>query len=147
MTSTWNSLRKFVYAGLLALTMLNFAPSLASGQEAGGTFTLSHDVRWGSITVPAGEYRFSLESDKVARVLTLTELNPARKSFFLLVGDTDDAKPTDHNQLVLKTAKDGTSYVSAMQLPELGVTLRFATPAPLEKQIARTATPTSALGQ
>ena len=31
-----SSIRKFVYAGLLAVTALSFAPNLASAQEAHG---------------------------------------------------------------------------------------------------------------
>jgi hypothetical protein len=143
-----STIRRFAYAALLAFTTLNFAPSLASGQEvARGKFTLSHDVRWGNVTVPAGEYQFSMESDAVARVVTLNQLDHNHKSFLLLVHDMEDAKPTDHSRLVLRTAMDGSSYVSAMQLPEFGVTLMFATPARTEKQIARAGTAAAALGQ
>jgi hypothetical protein len=50
-------IRKFAYATLLALTALNFAPSLASAQEpARGKFTLTHEVHWGDAKVPAGDY-------------------------------------------------------------------------------------------
>ena len=57
------SIRKFAYATLLAFTTLNFAPSLASAQEARGKFTLTHDVYFGSIKVSAGEYEFSFDPD------------------------------------------------------------------------------------
>lgn len=46
--NVWSSLasiRKFLYATLLALASLNVAPSLASAQEMDyGNFTLKHDV-------------------------------------------------------------------------------------------------------
>ena len=138
--------RRFAYAALLALTTLNFAPSLAFGQdEARGKFTLSHDVRWENVRVPAGEYQFSLESDDVARIVTLNELNPTHKSFFLLVHDVEEAKSTDRSQLVLQTARNGTSYVSAMELPEFGMTLYFA--APPARTIAAAASMAAAAGQ
>ncbi|HZW95416.1 MAG TPA: hypothetical protein VFF64_20870 [Candidatus Eremiobacteraceae bacterium] len=56
------SIRRFVYAALLVLSALNFAPSLASAQDAAGTFTLTHEVHWQSAIVPAGKYRFSTET-------------------------------------------------------------------------------------
>jgi len=56
------SIRRFVYAALLVLSALNFAPSLASAQDAAGTFTLTHEVHWQSTIVPAGKYRFSTET-------------------------------------------------------------------------------------
>jgi hypothetical protein len=141
-----NTIRRFAHAALLALTTLNFAPSLAFGQDtARGKFTLSHDVRWENVTVPAGEYQFSLESDDVARVVTLNELNRSHKSFFLLVNDVEDAKPTDRSQLVLQTARDGSSYVSAMELPEFGMTLYFG--APSAKAIAAAANTAAVVGQ
>jgi hypothetical protein len=140
------AIRRFAYAALLALTTLNFAPSLAFGQlTARGKFTLSHDVRWENVTVPAGEYQFSLESDSVARVVTLNEVSPTHKSFFLMVPDTEEAKPTDRSQLLLQTARDGTSYVSAMELPEFGMTLYFT--APSGKTIAAAAAAGAGVGQ
>jgi hypothetical protein len=130
--------RRFVYAALLAATSLNFAPTLASAQEkAQGNFTLKHDVRWQNALVPAGEYHFSLNSDGVSGVLTLSKLSGARTGFMLMVHDTDDAKPLDRTRLVLESTPDG-SYVSAMQLPEIGLRLNFAVPPHTpEKQMAK----------
>ena len=133
-----NKIRRFAYAALLAVTTINFAPSLASGQDAvRGKFTLTHDVRWENVTVPAGEYLFSLGADDVGRVLSLTELSGTHRGFFLLISDTEDAKATDRNRLVVQAAADGEAYVSAMQLPEFGMTLMFR--APSVRQIARAA--------
>lgn len=132
--------RKFVYAALLAATSLTFTPSLASAQErAHGNFTLTHDVRWQSALVPAGDYRFSLDSDGASGMLTLTKLSGSRTGFMFMVHDTNESKPSGINQLILKTTTDG-SYVSAMQLPEFGVTLNFAVPLKVaEKQLAKVA--------
>ena len=141
------NIRKFVYASLLATAALNFAPSVASAQEAAqGKFTLTHDVHWQNALVPAGEYRFTLESDGVARVLTLNKLSGARTGFMLMAHDTEDSKPTEKSLLVLESTPSG-SYVSAMQLPEFGMTLRFSVPAAAEKQMARAVTTASAMAQ
>jgi len=138
------SIRNFAYASVLALTALNFAPSLASGQEAAhGTFTLSHDVHWQNAVVPAGDYHFSYNTEEAPRILMLSKVSGSRAGFMLLVRDSEDAKPSDLSRLVLETTSEGT-YVSAMQLPESGITLHFGVPtlAP-EKRIAKAATTTT----
>jgi hypothetical protein len=138
------SIRKFAYATLLVVTALNFAPSLASAQEpAHGKFTLTHDVRWENAKVPAGDYEFSFDPDAASHLMYLTKLSGSRAGFLLLVPNTEDAKPTDQNRLILETTPDG-SYVSAMQLPEFGMTLNFTVPAHTEKQIAQAASTASA---
>ena len=146
MTTSITTIRKFAYAALLAVTSLTFAPSPVSAQEnARGTFTLTHDVRWQNAMVPAGEYRFSLDSDGPSSMLVLTKLSGARTGFLFMVHDTDEVKASSNlNRLVLESTADG-SYVSAMQLPEFGVTLNFAAPpkAP-EKQMAKVGTTTMA---
>ena len=56
------TIRKFVYAAVLAATAMNFAPSLAAAQEpAHGKFTLKHNVNWSNAVVPAGDYEFSYD--------------------------------------------------------------------------------------
>lgn len=123
------SIRKFVYASALALTTLNFAPSLASAQApAKGTFTLTHEVRWQNATVPAGEYRFKYEWDGVAPVLTVSKLSGAPTGFLFLIRDTEESTSSGANQLVLESTVAG-PYVSAMKLPEFGMTLNFKVPA------------------
>ena len=146
MTTSMTTIRKFAYATLLAVTSLSFASSPASAQEnARGNFTLTHDVRWQNAVVPAGEYRFSLDSDGPASMLVLTKLSGPRTGFMFMVHDTDEIKPSSNlNRLVLESTAEG-SYVSAMQLPEFGVALNFAAPpkAPL-KEMAKVGTTTLA---
>jgi hypothetical protein len=141
------SIRKFAYATLLAFTALNFAPSLASAQEAAhGKFTLTHEVHFGNAKVPAGDYEFSYDPD-ATRMLTLSKMSGARAGYMLMVLSTDEAKPSDLSRLILETTPQG-SYVSAIQLPEFGMTLHFNVPShAAEKQIAKAATTAAASGQ
>jgi len=142
------TLRNYVYAALLAASALSFTPSLASAQErAYGKFTLTHDVHWQNALVPAGDYRFSIDSEGPSGMLTLSKLSGARTGFLFMVHDTDQSKPSDLSRLVLQTTPEG-SYVSAMQLPEFGVTLNFAVPSlTTEKQMAWAGTTAQASAQ
>jgi len=137
------TIRKIVYAALLAVTVLNFAPSLAAAQEpAHGKFTLKHNVNWGNAVVPAGDYEFSYDPYQSKPVLVLSKLSGTRAGFMLLVTNFEDSKPSDSSQLLLETIGDG-SYVSTMQLAEGGVTLHFNVPSHPLKQMAK-AIPTAA---
>lgn len=135
MTST--SIRNFAYAALLAAATLNLAPTLASAQEpAHGKFTLTHEVHWGQANLAAGEYSFSFNRAAISPVLNISKLTGARAGYMLLVPTTDESKSTDASRLVLEDTPEG-SYVSAMQLPEFGMTLHFSVPRAAEKQIAK----------
>ncbi|HEY3972238.1 MAG TPA: hypothetical protein VGM18_04490 [Candidatus Sulfotelmatobacter sp.] len=143
-----NTIRKFAYAALLAATTVNFAPTPASAQEpAHGKFTLSHEVHWGTATLPAGDYEFSFDTNGISPVLNLSKISGSRTGFMMLVPITEDTKSTDLSRLLLEATPEG-SYVSAMQLPEFGMTLRFPVPSrAMEKPIANAGTVAAATGQ
>lgn len=141
------SLRKFVYASLLALTALNLVPAMAAQSGAQGKFTLPHDVHWQNAVVPAGDYRFSLDNNGSLGVLTLAKVSGTRTGFLFLVKGVDSATATHANKLLLESTVNG-SYVSAMQLSEFGMTLHFEVPLQgAEKQMAKPATMASAAAQ
>jgi hypothetical protein len=129
------TIRRFAYAAALTLSALNFAPSLAYAQDAGGTFTLNHEVHWQKAIVPAGKYRFTLGTNGPSELLTLSKISGGRASFILLVTDTDASEPSDLSRLVV-VSRPGGSFVSTMQLPEFGLTLHFAVPAET-REVAR----------
>jgi hypothetical protein len=141
------SLRKLGYAVFLAASILNCAPNLAAAEEpARGHFTLTHEVRWENTNVPAGSYEFAYDPNSVSPVLTITKVSGARASFMLMVPAREDSKSMDSNRILLESNVEG-SYVSALQLPECGVTLRFDAPRATVKQMARAMTAGGTSGQ
>lgn len=141
------SIRNIAYAALLAAATFTFAPVSASAQAAHGKFTLTHDVYWGSAKIPAGDYAFSYDPNNVTPVLTLSRISGAPGGFLVLVPSSDPTKSSDSSLLVLESTPAG-SYVSAMQLPESGITLRFGVPAhAAERQMARATPGASVSGQ
>jgi hypothetical protein len=138
------SIRKFAYAAVLTLTALNLAPSLASAQDEGGRFTLPHEVNWQNAVVPAGDYRFSLQPMGPSEMLTLTRTSGKPASFMLYAKDVDVDTGSETARLVIQKSKSGTSYVSAMDLPQFEVTLHFAAPANSGKEVAEMRTASAA---
>ena len=138
------TLRNFGYAALLAATIFNYAPTLASAEEPSrGHFKLAHEVRWENAVVPAGEYAFSYDPDGISPVLTITKMDGPRASFMLMIPAKDESSSKDTNALVLESTPAGI-YVSTLRLAESGVTLHFWVPRATEKQVAR-ALPTVAV--
>jgi hypothetical protein len=122
------SIHKLVYAAVLTLSALNFAPSLASAQDAAGTFTLTREVHWQNAIVPAGTYRFTLGTSGPTEMLTLRNTSGDGAGFLLLVVDSEPSQPADSSKLVLVSRANG-SFVQTMELPAFDVTLHFAVPA------------------
>ncbi len=130
------SLRKFMHAGLLALTSLSVAPVLASAQESRGHFMLTHSVLWEKASVPAGLYQFTFKGS-MGGVLILTKVDSPYAGFMFLVRDTEESAPSDTSALVLHGIAPQ-SYVSAITLPDAGITLHFSPPPQTaKKEIAR----------
>jgi hypothetical protein len=136
-----NAIRRFVYPAVLVLSALNFTPSLASAQDAAGTFTLTHEVRWQNAVVPAGTYRFTVAASGPAEMLTLRKVDGSA-GFMLLVTDTENSRFSDDSRLVVVSRTSG-SFVSTMQLPESGLTLHFNVPSE-PREVAQSVATTTA---
>ncbi|MGA2374336.1 MAG: hypothetical protein ABSF72_02380 [Candidatus Sulfotelmatobacter sp.] len=137
-----NSTRRFVYVAVLVFSALNFTPSLASAQDAAGTFTLTHEVRWQNAVVPAGKYRFTVAASGPGEMLTLRRLDGGGAGFMLLVTDTENSPLSDDSRLVVVSRASG-SFVSTMQLPESGLTLHFTVPSE-PREVAQSVATTTA---
>ena len=132
------SIRRYIYVTLLGVATLSCAPNLASAQEAThGKFTLMHEVHFGNATIPAGEYDFSYDPSGVAPVLLLNKISGRRAGFMVLVPAVAESKASDESKIVVERMPEG-RYVTAMQLPESGITLHFKVLSRVaEKQIAK----------
>lgn len=129
------SIGRFVYSVVLALSALTFTPSPASAQEMHGSFTLSHEVRWQKYVVPAGDYRFEVQPKGPSAILQLRKVSGNNAGFLIMANNAESSKPSDLDRLVVVARPSG-SYVSSMELPEFGETLRFVVPSESE-EVAR----------
>src|SRR6202022_1445963 len=129
------SIGRFLYSLVLSLSAFTFTPSPGSGPEKPGSFTLSHEVRWQKYVVPAGDYRFEVQSKGPSAILMLRKVSGNSAGFLILASNVESSKPSDLDRLVVVARPSG-SYVSSMELPEFGETLRFVVPSESE-EVAR----------
>jgi hypothetical protein len=97
---------------ILTLAMCAFTAA-ANAQSVTGRFTLPYEVRWGTATLPAGEYTITMDSLHSA---TLVQSASNSQSFFTRMPTTDDSmeRPTS---LVI-TSFQGDRRVRSLNLPQ-----------------------------
>jgi len=121
------SIRKFAYAAVLIASLFTIQPTLASAEDAHGVFTLTHEVHWQNRVLRPGDYAFTLSNSGRPTFLTLRGLNGTGTDAVVMVMDYEPSSPDDSTRLVL-VSRDGESFVSAMDLPDFDMSLRFDVP-------------------
>jgi hypothetical protein len=116
-----NSVNKWMFA---AISVLALFPASAVASEASGKFTLTREVRWGSIVLPAGDYTYSLEQ-RGSPVLLLRAASG--QPGFLVMARTIESVATESDSLVLQRHGDEW-FVSEMVVGSVGEELSFAAP-------------------
>lgn len=117
-TSTFN---KWLVA---AITVLTLVPVSAFASDATGKFTLTHEVHWGGVTLPAGDYTYALEQ-RGSPVVLLRAASGAPA--FLVMARTTDSIASESDSLVLQRHGDEW-FVSEMVVGSVGEEFSFATP-------------------
>jgi hypothetical protein len=122
------SFRKFAYAATLSLSMFAVQPTLAAAEDARGSFTLSHEVHWQKVVLRPGNYTFTVKSFGPSDFLMLRRTDGTGSEAMLMAYDVETPKLNEGSRLVL-VSRGGQSFVSALDLPNYDITLRFAVPA------------------
>jgi len=122
------SIRKFAYAAVLGLSMFTLQPTLASAEEAHGSFTLTHEVHWQKCVLSPGEYMFSVKTNGPSELLTLRGINGTGTNAIMMMNDVESSKPEEVSSMLTLVSRNGQSFVSTMALPEYDMTLHFAVP-------------------
>jgi hypothetical protein len=112
------------HAFILAIGILGASAGSAHAQSANGTFTLSHETRWGSVVLPAGQYMFSLQSPSMPAHLIVRETSGSRVAM-VLPQVISQEKVTGTSRLVLTQNERGESFVSALYLGDIGLGLHY----------------------
>jgi len=116
-------LKLFTKLGVAALAMGALATSGSAQNAYQGKFTLPFETHWGTATLPAGDYTFTMSSaSSDYRLIIRGQVNA-----IIMAVTTDDRAVADHAQLNLVDIAD-VQTVQTFDAPELGVTLVYLTP-------------------
>lgn len=106
----------------------------ASAQSAcKGSFTLSHQVRWQNVTLPAGDYTFDMQSVNTPSRMIVK--GPNGSQFIAAV--VADEKTGEDSMLIVENRATG-SYVKELRLSAIGRTFRYSVPkAPKDVELSQ----------
>jgi len=112
---------------ILAVSVLGASVSSAHAQSAGGKFTLPHETRWGTVVLSPGDYTFSLQSQSLPAPIMVGKIGSSQVAVVLPQAVSAE-KLTETSRLVLSHSDSGESFVSALYLGDIGVSLHYAPP-------------------
>jgi hypothetical protein len=122
------SFRNCAYATVLGLSLFAVQPALAAAEDINGSFTLAHSVHWQKVLLRPGSYKYSIKSFGGSDFLLLRRTDGTGSQEMLMAQNIETSKPNQGSRLVLVSRGDQT-FVSAMELPQHDVSLRFTVPA------------------
>ena len=110
----------------LALAIALVCALPASAQAGKGEFTTHRDVHWGSLLLPAGTYRFSVEHH--ASEVLLLQPKAGGTSYFILASAISQPNAPMASELTMVQRGSGW-YVTSMAVNDMGELLLFQVPA------------------
>lgn len=111
---------------VLAVGVLGASASSAYAQSANGKFTLTHETHWGSVLLTPGVYTFSLQSPSLPAPIMVGKAGSTQIAV-VLPEVVSAEKVGGTSRLILSHSESGESFVSALHLGALGVSLQFGT--------------------
>jgi hypothetical protein len=112
---------------LLALVALTALPHVAEAQAAAtGKFTLAAPAKLGTVMLPAGDYKYSVQWTSSLPLLTVANTQNTVSEFVFPAAIKQLAKPAD-DKLTLAVA-NGETYISSITLNEIGLKLLYSEP-------------------
>lgn len=110
--------------GLAVLALGSFAGAGNAQTAYQGKFTLPFEVYWGGATLPAGDYKFQLESQSSPYTLYI---HSEKTSVIIRATSADTGVLSSSARLDLVNISD-VQTIKSFEAPELGVTFTYFTP-------------------
>jgi hypothetical protein len=110
----------------LALAVAIVCVLPASAQAGKGAFTTHRDVHWGSLLLPAGTYRFSVEHH--ASEVLLVQPKEGGTGYFILASAISQPNGPMSSELTIVQRGSGW-YVTSMAVNDMAEVLLFQAPA------------------
>src|ERR1700756_2564140 len=136
-------LKSFTKIGVAALALSALAASGNAQDSFQGKFTLPFETHWGSATLPAGNYTFTLPSNSAPYRFYIHGL---AANAIIQATTADQKVVSERPQLNVVDIAD-VHTVQTFEVPELGVTFTYWTPTqkqPAHKEVRRKMVPQAA---
>jgi hypothetical protein len=117
------------------LASINFLTVSAAAEDASGRFVLTHEVRWGTAVLPAGEYTYKLEHHSSEWLIVRAA--SGAPGFMMMVNSISSTAPGKPDSLQLQKVGDAW-FVQSMKISGLEEELHFRVLAP-RTEVASTA--------
>ena len=98
----------------------------AAAQESRGSFTIAKEVHWSMVTLPPGQYVYSLER-RSPGVLLCVRPKSGGTGYFLMANSVSTLANGGEGELTIERRGDGW-YVTSMTVHDTGEKLLFAAP-------------------
>ena len=119
---SYTTVRNLAFALAGAMVFAGFA----SAQSASGKFTLPFEARWGMATLPAGDYKFTMDSVNSPAII---EVYRGTKAVALVLTSHWSVVSAGPAALTIVRTGDGNT-VRDLSLPRIGVALQYASHKP-----------------
>jgi len=111
----------------LALLSLTVVPHSTEAQAAAsGAFTLAAPAKLGTVTLPAGEYKYKVQWTGSLPLLTVSAVDGGVSEFIFAKAVKELSTPVP-DKLTLSVA-NGETYISSLAISELGLKLYYGEP-------------------
>jgi hypothetical protein len=112
---------------ILAVGVAGASAIPAHAQSATGKFTLTHEARWGNVLLSPGVYSFALQSPSLPAAIMVSKTGAAQVAIVLPAAVSAE-RLSNGSTLVLTRTQAGESFVSALYLGDLGLSLHYSAP-------------------
>ena len=115
---------KTVFTVLVSICFLSLS---AAAEDASGKFVLTHQVHWGTVVLPAGEYTYKLE--RHSSQFLLVRAASGAPGFMMMASSTSTTAPGNRDSLQLQKLGDEW-FVQSITISGLEEELHFRVQAP-----------------
>ena len=121
-------------AAALALASL---PRVAKAQSADGKFSLPSEVHWGYLTLPKGDYTFTVSPFGGASMIEVRKEGKPSRTFFIGVQGRDRLPDSSLGSRLVLDRVNGELYVKKLELQSTGMAYLYAAPTSKELLLSK----------
>ncbi len=110
---------------VLTLASAFILAGIASAPACKGQFTLPFDAQWGRATLTAGDYTFTLDSN---RQPSIVKIEQGQRNVALVMAQSGTASDASKQSELIVTRSGGHARIRVLHLAELGTDLYYGAP-------------------